>query len=251
MNTSLRLLFLSLLSLAILPAVADEAAAPAAQSATEAVPRRVSPLADPRAWVTPDHFVAIVREGDAGQLAGIAAEISKYCKIRVETVAMPEAADASLPDLVARAKAAAGEAALVVVVISPDVPEPLMAAPDSGWSALNPDWIGSDGADGEVLDTRLQRQVFRAVGMTLGAGFRPEPKSLMHVVRKPADLDEIENCRFHAQSFIAMHAVAQQIGLEIIRPKPRKELEALGLLPPRPAANAPATDAPEESKAAD
>ena len=223
-----------------------------ATPASDAAQRRAAAVAilkSPAAWVVPVHFASLVVEGDAIDtewLATVADSISKYIKLRVETAKMPAADDADYQSLVRRAWDAAGENARAVVVISRDIPDPILSAVGGRWAVMNPDWIRSDKAADEATTlARMEKQVYRALGTAIGAASRPEPKALMLLANAPADLDAITGCHFQAQNYIVIQSLAERIGMEKIRPRPRKELEALGLLPARPKPEEPTQRDPE------
>ena len=235
--------------------VANPAATPTAEVAPvpDAAQRRAATIAvlkSPAAWVVPDHFATLVVEGDSIDhewLKTVASSISRYLKLRIETATMPEADDAGYQALVRRAWGAAGANARAVVVVSRDLPDPILSAVGGRWAVMNPEWIRSDkAADEETTLARMEKQVYRAVGTALGAGTRPEPKALLLLANTPADLDVVPGCHFQAQNYIAIQSLAERIGMEKIKPRPRNELEAMGLLPPRPkAGESPASSNPE------
>ena len=244
---------LSVVSTAIAAEPAESSARPSAESpaAQPASPAktRVSILKNPAAWVVPEHFAAFVVEGDALDtewLKGVAATLSRYIKLRVEVMSMPEATDATYGALLDRAREVAGEKARAVVVVSCDQSEPILTATGGRWAVMNPDWIRSDkAADEATTIARMEKQVYRAFGTAMGAGVRPEPAALLLLANAPADLDAVSGCHYHSQNFLVIQAVAARIGMERIRPRPRSELEALGLIPPAKAVPNAESNVPE------
>lgn len=242
----------ALFSLAlILPALAQEV--PPAPEAPVKRPRRMHPMAlamaNPAAWNEPEHFIALVHEGDAVDaewLKGFVPGLIKDCQLRFEVVALEAKDDASPSALLARAKEAAGEKARAWILFTTDMEEPIVTAPGSGWAMLNPAWVRGDGsADEETYKVRMGKQLYRALGLAFGAGFRLEPEAVVRDAATPAALDEALSKNFHPQNLSVVQSIAQRMGLEIRRLKPRSELIKLGILPPpKPKADAPAATPP-------
>lgn len=229
---------------ALVPVLAAfaQAPAPAAPDAAKpAPPRRVHPMAalmaNPAAWVEPEHFIAVVNEGgaaDAAWLAEFLPAVEKYCQLRLQIVELDAAPDASPAALLARARAAAGDNARAFLVLADDFAEPILTAPGSGWAVMSPAWVTADkSADDAKTRDRLGKQFYRALGLMFGAGFRIEREAVLRDAPTPAALDEALSRNFHPQNLAVVQAVAQRLGLEMRRLKSRSELEAMGLLKPR------------------
>lgn len=231
-------------------AQAPAPAAPDAGAAKPARPRRVHPMAalmaNPDAWVEPEHFIAIVNEGgaaDAAWLAEFVPTVGKYCQLRLEIVEIAAEPDASPAALVARARAAAGDKARAFLVLADDFSEPIVTAPGSGWAVMSPAWVTADKeADAEKTKDRMGKQVYRALGLMFGAGFRIEREAVLRDAATPAALDEALSRNFHPQNLSVVQQVAQRMGIEQRHLKPRSEQEALGLIPPRAPKPAPAPE---------
>ena len=204
-------------------------------------PRRVHPMAalmaNPAAWVEPEHFIAVVNEGgavDPAWLAEFVPGIAKYCQLRFEVIEIAAEADVSPAVLVARARAAAGENALAFLVLANDFADPVVTAPGSGWAVVNPTWVrGGETVDEEKIRDRMGKQLYRALGLAFGAGFRIEHEAVLRDAPTPASLDEALSRNFHPQNLSVIQSVAQRMGLELRHLKPREELESMGLLKPR------------------
>ncbi len=232
-------------------AQAPAPAAPDAAAAKPARPRRVHPMAalmaNPAAWVEPEHFIAVVNEGgaaDAAWLAEFVPTVEKYCQLRLQVVELDAAPDASPASLVARARAAAGDKARAFLVLADDFAEPIVTAPGCGWAVMSPAWVNADkSADADKVRDRLGKQFYRALGLMFGAGFRIEREAVLRDAATPAALDEALSRNFHPQNLSVVQAVAQRLGLEMRHLKSREELESMGLLPPR---KPKATPAPED-----
>ena len=100
--TNIRPLFALAVVLAAFAAPAQEPAAPDSAAQTPARPRRVHPMAalmaNPAAWNEPEHFIAVVNEGNAADpawLADFVPSVVKYCQLRMEIVTLDAAPDAS------------------------------------------------------------------------------------------------------------------------------------------------------------
>ena len=224
--------------------------APDADAAKAARPRRPHPMAalmaNPAAWIEPEHFIAIVNEGgaaDAAWLAEFVPSIEKYCQLRMQIVDIAAEQDASPAALVARARAAAGDKARAFLVLSDDFAEPIVTAPGSGWAVMSPAWVNADKeADVQKTHDRMGKQFYRTLGLMFGAGFRIEREAVLRDAPSPAALDEALSRNFHPQNLAVVQQVAQRMGIEMRRLKPRAELEAMGLLPPRAPKPAPAPE---------
>lgn len=253
---SIRSIF-ALFSLCVMGVTAVAQAVPPLPDASAAAPkrpRRMHPMAlamaNPAAWNEPEHFIAIAVEGDCVDgdwLKGFVPGLIKDCQLRFELVPLEAKDDASSAALLERAVAASGEKARAYILFSTDLKEPIVAAPGSGWAILNPAWIQSDkSVDAETLNVRMGKQLYRAIGMAFGAGFRLEPEAVLRDAATPANLDEALSKNFHPLTLSVIQTVAQRMGLEIRRLKPRSELIELGILPaPKPKAPESAAPAPE------
>ena len=247
--TNIRPLFALAVVLAAFAAPAQEPAAPDSAAQTPARPRRVHPMAalmaNPAAWNEPEHFIAVVNEGNAADpawLADFVPSVVKYCQLRMEIVTLDAAPDASPAALLDRARAAAGDKALAFIILADDFAEPVITAPGSGWAVMSPAWVRSDtSVDEEKMHERMGKQFYRALGLAFGAGFRIEREAVLRDAPTPASLDEALSRNFHPQNLSVIQTVAKRMGIEMRSLKPRSELEAMGLLPPRP--QKPATEA--------
>lgn len=223
------------------PAPAEPVVAPASAETAPKRPRRPHPMAalmaNPDAWIIPEHYVAVVNEGGAADPAWLDTfipEISKYCQLRMEVVALDDQPDASAAALLARARAVAGDGARAFLVLADDLGEPIVAGPGAGWAVMSPAWVRSDTtADADTIADRMSKQFYRALGFAFGAGIRLEPEAVVRAAPTPSALDKALSHNFHPQNLSVVQAVARSLGLEARHLKPRKELEAMGLLPPR------------------
>ena len=253
MKYRVALMFLLSVSVSV-TAFADESPSPPAKPTPPAeepakAPRRIHPMAalmaNPAAWNEPEHYIAIVNEGssvDADWLKTFIPTVATYCHLRFEIVDLEKADDASPAALLARAKAAAEEKARGFIILSGDLPDPVVTAPGSGWAIMNPDWVLSDSeADVEKTNERMGKQFYRALGLAFGAGYRLEKEAVLRDAPTPQSLDEALSRNFHPQNLAIVQSVAERLGLEIRKLKKRSELEAMGLLPPRKKPETPAT----------
>lgn len=223
--------------------IADGGPAAAEGGAAPKPARRVHPMAavmgNPDAWTEPEFGIALVNEGgavDESWLAEFTPGLARYCQLRFDIVPLEAADDASPAALLARAKAAAGEKDKAWIVFSDDLPEPIVTAPGSGWAILSPAWVRADAeASEEKTAERMGKQLYRALGLAFGAGYRPEPQAVLRDAPTPQALDEALSKNFHPQNLSVVQAVAARMGIQTRRLKPRAELERLGILPPRKA----------------
>ena len=231
-------------------AQAPAPAAPDAAAAKPPRPRRVHPMAalmaNPAAWVEPEHFIAVINEGgaaDAAWLAEFLPSVEKYCQLGLKVVEIDAEPDASPAALVARARAAADDKARAFLILADDFAEPIVTAPGSGWAVMSPAWVNADKeADAEKTKDRMGKQFYRALGLMFGAGFRIEREAVLRDAATPAALDEALSRNFHPQNLSVVQAVAQRLGLELRHMKSRAELEEMGLLKPRAPKPTPASE---------
>lgn len=235
---TIRTAFLSAFLLSVtLPLVAQETSAQAEPAKKRRVHPMAAVMANPAAWNEPEFFIAIVNEGgvvDSAWLTDFISKTIRYCQLRFEIVDIDAAEDVSYTALLERAKTAAGGKAKGFIVFSKDLKEPVLAAPGLGWAILNPDWVTADkDADAEKTNERMGKQFYRALGMAFGAGFRLEKEAVLRAAATPQQLDEALSRNLHPQNLAIIQAVAQSLGIEQRKLKPREELEKMGLIPPR------------------
>lgn len=235
----------------------DAPAAPVVGTATgasTAKPRGPSPAAlalfrNPDAWIVPATHVAFVNHRgavDAAWLDELAATLQRELRMAVKVVPSDAEGVADSLALAGQVRAALPAEAKVFVVLTRLAGDPVLASPQKGWAVMNVDWVNAAPADEAKRKERMAKQVYRALGFALGAGLRMEPQAVMHPAASPLDLDSALSHNYHPQNLSVVLTMAKALGVEAIRMKPRAELEALGLLPPRkPAGPATAEKQPD------
>ena len=110
-------------------------------------------------------------------------------------------------------------------------------------------WVKRGGGDAAVVNERMGKRVYQALGACCGAAYHPEREAVMRYSPTPESLDDCLSHNFHPLNSNAFSIVARAIGLDPVRLRPRKELLEMGLLQPRPPREAPA--APENAQSAE
>ena len=222
-------------------AAGEPPAAPAAPAAP-AVPPSARPRHSipPEAFTTPTNFVALVSVGGAVPLDWLSSQASEMqrslmCGFRAfEEEAAAEGGVAASPAAGAAAFFAAHPDARIVVFLA-DGPglEPVLASPYGNWAVMDAGWVKRGGGAEELVMDRMGKRVYQTLGALCGAGYRPEPQAVMRYSATPEALDACLSHNFHPLNSNAFSTVAGAVGLDPVRLRPRKELEAEGILQPR------------------
>ena len=221
------------------------AAEPAARPARRALP--------PEAFTTPTNFVALVNlDGavDEAWLKEQAAAMQRSLMVGVKAVSLEEKNPApvrpgrdfalGLFDLFPDAKI------LVILAEGEDLP-PVLASPYEHWVVMDAGWVKRGGGDAAVVNDRMGKRVYQALGACCGAAYRPEREAVMRYSPTPESLDDCLSHNFHPLNANSFMVVAREVGLDHIRLRPRQELVELGILKPRP----PKPDAPPATSVPD
>jgi hypothetical protein len=242
---------LSVLSLfvAAVAASADETPAPAAPAAAPKPARRALP---PEAFTTPSNYVALVNVNgavDSDWLAeqAVAMRRSLMVGVRAKTIRLSEGAEAALPDRRAFAKGlfdTMRDAKILVILAEGEDLPPILASPYENWVVMDAGWVKRGGGDAALVNDRMGKRVYQALGACCGAAYHPEREAVMRYSPTPESLDDCLSHNFHPFNANAFSIVAHAIGLDPVRLRPRKELVEMGLLQPRPNAE-PKKEAPE------
>ena len=217
-------------------APAAEAPAPAAQAPARPA-RRPLP---PEAFTTPSNFVALVNVNgtvDPAWLGEQAAAMQRSLMVGVKAVSMEEKNPApvrpgrefalGLFDLVPDAKI------LVILAEGEDLP-PILASPYEHWVVMDAGWVKRGGGDAALVNDRMGKRIYQAIGACCGAAYHPEPQAVMRYSPTPESLDQCLSHNFHPLNLNAFSIVARAVGLDPVRLRPRKELVELGIIKPRP-----------------
>ena len=84
-----------------------------------------------------------------------------------------------------------------------------------------------------MLNLRMGKRVFQALGHCVGAGYRAEREAVMRYTPTPEALDACLSHGFHPLNSNAFMIVQQAIGLDPVRLRPRQELIDMGIIQPR------------------
>ena len=218
------------------------AAEPAARPARRALP--------PEAFTTPSNFVALVNVNgavDPAWLGEQAAAMQRSLMVGVKAVSLEEKNPApvrpgrdfalGLFDLFPDAKI------LVVLAEGEDLP-PVLASPYEHWVVMDAGWVKRGGGDAALVNDRMGKRIYQALGACCGAAYHPEREAVMRYSPTPESLDDCLSHNFHPLNSNAFSIVARAVGLDPVRLRPRKELVEMGLLQPRHAE--PKKEAAEE-----
>ena len=219
---------------------AAETPAPAQQPAAPRPARRALP---PEAFTTPSNYVALVNVNgavDSDWLAGQAAAMQRSLMVGVKAVdkgfAAPEGASADLRKQALGAKEILGpDAKILVILVAGEGIPPVLASPYENWVVMDAGWVKRGGGDAAVVNDRMGKRVYQALGACCGAAYHPEREAVMRYSPTPESLDDCLSHNFHPLNSNAFSIVARAVGLDPVRLRPRKELVEMGILQPRPA----------------
>ena len=229
---------------------AAETPAPAQQPAAPRPARRALP---PEAFTTPSNYVALVNvDGavDSDWLEGQAAAMQRSLMVGVKakTVELSEEAADALADRRAFAKNLFGtmpEAKILVILADGEDLPPVLASPYENWVVMDAGWVKRGGGDAALVNDRMGKRIYQALGACCGAAYHPEREAVMRYSPTPESLDDCLSHNFHPLNSNAFSIVARALGLDPVRLRPRKELVEMGLLQPRhaePKAKEPAEE---------
>lgn len=254
MNASVQRL-LSLFVLAVtLGASAQEASPPVSKPTSPA--RRSLP---PEAFTMPSNYVALVNLGGAvdrtwleeqaaamqrSLMVGVKAkelELRVDGEVSVASKPVDRATVLGIFDVFPKAK-------IIVVLADGDGLAPILASPYENWVVMDAGWVKRGGGDAAVVNDRMGKRIYQALGACCGAAYHPEREAVMRYSPTPASLDECLSHNFHPLNSNAFAIVSRAVGLDPVRLRPRKELLEMGILKPR---GATTTNAPVAKPAED
>ena len=125
------------------------------------------------------------------------------------------------------------EAKIIVVLADGDGLAPILASPYENWVVMDAGWVKRGGGDAAVVNDRMGKRIYQALGACCGAAYHPEREAVMRYSPTPASLDECLSHNFHPLNSNAFAIVARAVGLDPVRLRPRKELLEMGILKPR------------------
>ena len=241
----MKALLASLLLAAALPAAA-QTAAPAAEApapAAQAPARPARRPLPPEAFTTPSNFVALVNVNgavDSDWLAQQAAAMQRSLMVGVkaeETQLRVEGGGEPAPVDRAVANGFFGvipDAKILVILAEGEGLAPILASPYENWVIMDAGWVKRGGGDADLVNDRMGKRIYQAIGACCGAAYHPEPQAVMRYSPTPESLDQCLSHNFHPLNLNAFSIVARAVGLDPVRLRPRKELVELGIIKPRP-----------------
>lgn len=205
-------------------------------SAQDSAPVRPPRLRRPlpaEAFTTPTNYVLIVNHADAVNETWLAEECEHMSNQLRVTVRYDSAEGSIRTDprafVVAVRARHEGKAKIVVVLSEETGLTPMLTAPYEYWVVMDAAWVKAGGGTDEVLNLRMGKRVFQALGHCIGAGYRMEREAVMRYTPTPELLDDCLSHGFHPFNSQAFMIVQQAIGLDEIRLRPRKELIEMGV----------------------
>lgn len=200
-------------------------------------PRLPHPL-PAEAFTTPTNYVLVVNHAGAVDEAWLTEEceiISKQLRVAVRHETTEGAIGADPRAFVAAVRARHEDKAKIVVVLSEEAGlTPILTAPYELWVVMDAAWVKAGGGEEAVLNLRMGKRVFQALGHCIGAGYRMEREAVMRYTPTPEALDDCLSHGFHPFNSNAFMIVQQAIGLDSVRLRPRQELIDEGILQPKP-----------------
>ena len=242
---------LSVLSLLAAAVAASAGETPEPPAAAPEAPRPARRALPPEAFTAPSNYVALVNVNgavDSDWLSEQAAAMQRSLMVGVKakTVELSEGAAKSLADARAFAKGLLGTMRdakiLVILAEGGDLP-PVLASPYENWVVMDAGWVKRGGGDAALVNDRMGKRIYQALGACCGAAYHPEREAVMRYSPTPESLDDCLSHNFHPLNANAFSIVARAVGLDPVRLRPRKELVEMGILQPR----APKPQ-PEETK---
>lgn len=202
------------------------------------VPRRRMVL-PPEAFTQPTNHLLVVNLDSAVEqtwLTNQCAYMQRQLMVNVKWMDRKLAENESLSNLRGLVSAIRAEDPLAPMVLllakGPDL-APIMASPYEYWACMDAGWVEAGGGEPALIQDRMGKRLFQTLGFCIGAGNRMEREAVMRFTPTPAALDDALSHGFHPLNSNVFSVVAQGIGLETIRLRPRKELLEIGILKPR------------------
>ena len=227
--------FLSLLLASVsLCAYADDPGTPAETKA----PRRRMVL-PPEAFTQPTNHLLVVNLDSAVDMNWLTNQcqyMQRQLMVNVQALDRKLAETETLGDLRGLVSSIRKEdplAPMVLLLAKGSDLAPIMASPYEYWACMDAGWVEAGGGEPALIQDRMGKRLFQTLGFCIGAGNRMEREAVMRFTPTPAALDDALSHGFHPLNSNVFSVVAQGIGLETIRLRPRKELLEMGILKPR------------------
>jgi hypothetical protein len=103
-----------------------------------------------------------------------------------------------------------------IIVLVDRLGEPmLLVAPEERWAVVNVAALEGSGATVEVLNARVQKEVWRAFGYLMGAANSSFPGCVMRTVNKPEDLDLLKMNKLSPEPLMKIMSQATAMGITL------------------------------------
>jgi predicted Zn-dependent protease len=107
-------------------------------------------------------------------------------------------------------------ASIIILVDRPGEPM-LLVVPEERWAVINVAALEGSGATLEVLNARVQKEVWRAFGYLMGVANSNFPGCVMRTVNKPEDLDHLKMNKLSPEPLMKIMSQASQMGITLSR----------------------------------
>ena len=185
--------------------------------------RPVSPT-----WIVPETHIAFVNVNDTVDsewLQELAASMQRQLLLSIKPIPLNVESVGDALTLYATVRKELSDDAKMVVVIAKmgNAKDgiPILAAPQNGWAVMDADWVTSVKADKATTDTRMRKQLHRALGFAAGTGMQSAPQAIMYAASVPEDLDNALSSNYHPDNVTVIKSTAKAKGIEAIRIQPR------------------------------
>ena len=135
--------------------------------------------------------------------------------LRVAAAASAGRASGGLPLKEVRAALGRPGVAAAVAVIAEEGQPGLLVAPEDRWAVVNAAAVL--GAGGAQRDVRLRKEIWRAVGLLMGAGTDGSAQCPFRPVLAPGDLDAFSGFRLTPATVAAVSAYSKAAGIAQVR----------------------------------
>lgn len=132
--------------------------------------------------------------------SGVAEGFSDYLSKNLSINTRREAGEGDYLAAINGKRAEKGNAAVLALVEKPGQPA-LLIAPEACWGMVNVAALKTAGCDDATLSRRVEKELWRAFGMVMGAGQSRSAECLLKPVFKPDDLDALKAKTLSVEAF--------------------------------------------------
>jgi hypothetical protein len=104
-------------------------------------------------------------------------------------------------------------AVLLIVSDTPKYPA-MLVAPEARWVVVNTATLAEENPSGDLLASRLNKELWRAFGMVLGGGISSFPDCLMQPIFKVEQLDELKGRAISPDPLTRMLRTITKLGIQ-------------------------------------